>query len=87
MRSGTAAANAALLNAPSTGEEMRARLSSGAALDWEMAQSQLQKGMESIQGQLASVQSQLSTLSEQQEELEEALEEATEEATEEEETS
>ena len=76
-----AGAATALLYAPSTGEEMRARLSSGATTEWELAQSQLHKGVEGIQGQLASVQAQLQTLAKQQEKLEEQVEptEATEE--------
>lgn len=75
-----AGAAAGLLYAPSTGEEMRARLSSGATSEWELAQSQLHRGMETIQGQLASVQAQLKTLTKQQEELEEVAEIEEEEA-------
>lgn len=74
-----AGAAAALLYAPATGEEMRAKLSSQATSEWDLAQSQVHKGMETVQGQLAGAQAQLHTLSKQQEEQTEAIEDIQEE--------
>ena len=72
-------AAAALLYAPKSGAETRAQLSSQATAEWELAQAQMHKGMESVQAELGSVQAELKKLTAQQEELEEAIEELPEE--------
>jgi gas vesicle protein len=72
-------AAAALLYAPKSGAETRAQLSSQATAEWELAQAQTHKGMESVHAQLESVQAELKKLTAQQEELEEAIEELPEE--------
>jgi gas vesicle protein len=75
-----AGAAAALLYAPATGEEMRAKLSSQAPADWAGAQAQVHRGIETIQGQLAGLQAQIQAQTKKMEELEEEIEESQEEA-------
>ena len=58
---GTGAA-VALLFAPKAGGEIRAELAATAQTDWEAANAQLHKGMETMQAQLTSMQEQLHTL-------------------------
>jgi len=77
-----AGAAAALLYAPETGEEMRAKLASQAPSDWAGAQSQLHKGIEAIQGQLAGLQAQLQAQTKQTEELEGDIEDIQEDVVE-----
>jgi len=55
---------AALLLAPESGQRLRGRLSTEASANWKAAQSQLKKGVGSIQDQLADPQSQAQILAE-----------------------
>jgi gas vesicle protein len=66
---------AGLLYAPYTGEQTRARLAAQASSEWEVAQSQVQKGVVALQEQLSQVQIQLQELTKKQEEMEDTLEE------------
>ena len=59
-------AAAALLFAPVAGEELRAQLAEQATSQWDTAQVQWQKSMESMQGQIAGLQAQVQTLGKQQ---------------------
>jgi gas vesicle protein len=61
-----AGAAAALLYAPATGEEMRAKLSEQANVDWAEAQAQMHKRMEALQSQLAGLQAQIQTQTKQE---------------------
>jgi gas vesicle protein len=60
-------AAAALLFAPVAGEELRERLATQAASEWETAQAQWHKSMDSMQGQMARMQTQLQNLAKGQE--------------------
>lgn len=59
-------AAAALLFAPVAGEELRAQLAEQASSQWDTAQVQWHKRMESMQGQIARLQTQVQTLGKQQ---------------------
>ncbi len=54
-----AGAAVALLFAPKAGEEIRAELSATAHTDWDAANTQLHKGMASMQQQMGNMQEQL----------------------------
>lgn len=62
-----AGAVAALLFAPTTGQELRKQLADEASTQWETANSQLQKSVDSMQDQLASLQTQVQALAQETE--------------------
>jgi gas vesicle protein len=66
-----AGAAVALLFAPKAGEEIRAELSATAHTDWDVANTQVHKGMASIEQQLSSMQAQLHTMRTQSDAVEE----------------
>ena len=62
-----AGAVAALLFAPTTGQELRKQLADEASTQWETANSQLQKSMDNMQDQMSRLQAQVQTLAQKAE--------------------